>query len=132
MNKRWPAAIAIGAVGWYASDSLRHRREQGQGYTLRGDELDIGSDDFLRATEAITSAPIARGNDIELFINGDEIFPALLATMHGARRSLNFLTYLYWSGEIAGQVATALCERARAGVEVNVLLDAVGSAKMDR
>ncbi|MEA2223501.1 MAG: cardiolipin synthase [Solirubrobacteraceae bacterium] len=132
MNKRWPVAIAIGAVGWYASDSLRHRREQGQGYTLRGDELDVGSDDFLRATEAITSAPISRGNDIELFINGDEIFPAMLATMRGAQRSLNFLTYLYWSGEIAGEVAAALCERARAGVEVNVLLDAVGSAKMDR
>jgi cardiolipin synthase len=132
VNKRWPVAIAIGAVGWYASDSLRHRREQGQGYTLRGDELDVGSDDFLRATEAITSAPISRGNDIELFINGDEIFPAMLATMRGAQRSLNFLTYLYWSGEIAGEVAAALCERARAGVEVNVLLDAVGSAKMDR
>jgi cardiolipin synthase len=132
VNKRWPAAIAIGAVGWYASDSLRHRREQGQGYTLRGDELDVGSDDFLRATEAITSAAISRGNGIELFINGDEIFPAMLATMRGAQRSLNFLTYLYWSGEIAGEVAAALCERARAGVEVNVLLDAVGSAKMDR
>jgi cardiolipin synthase len=56
----------------------------------------------------------------------------MLATMRGAQRSLNFLTYLYWSGEIAGEVAAALCERARAGVEVNVLLDAVGSAKMDR
>jgi cardiolipin synthase len=132
VNKRWPAAIAVGAVGWYASDSLRHRREQGQGYTLRGEELDVGSDDFLRATEAITSAPISRGNDIELFINGDEIFPAMLATMRGAQRSLNFLTYLYWNGEIARRVAAALCERARAGVEVNVLLDAVGSAKMDR
>jgi cardiolipin synthase len=132
VNKRWPAAIAVGALGWYASDSLRHRREQGQGYTLRGDELDVGSDDFLRATEAITSAPISRGNAIELFINGDEIFPAMLETMRGAQRTLNFLTYLYWSGEIAGRVAAALCERARAGVEVNVLLDAVGSAKMDR
>ena len=132
MNKRWPAAIAAGAVGWYASDSLRHRREQGQGYTLRGEKLEVGSADFLRATEAITSAPISHGNDIELLINGDEIFPALLETMRGAQRSLNFLSYLYWSGEIAGEVAAALCERAKAGVEVNVLLDAVGSAKMDR
>jgi cardiolipin synthase A/B len=132
VNKRWPAAVAAALVAWYASDSLRHRREQGQGYTLRGEELDVGSDDFLRATEAITMAPIARGNDIELFINGDEIFPAMLETMRGAERSLNFLSYLYWRGEIAGEIAGALCERAKAGVEVNVLLDAVGSAKMDR
>jgi cardiolipin synthase len=131
MNKRWPAAIAVGAAAWYASDSLRHRREQGQGYELRGGEVEVGSAEFLRATEAITMAPISHGNDIELFINGDEIFPAMLETMRGAQRSLNFLIYLYWSGEIGRQIAAALCERATSGVEVNVLLDAVGSAKMD-
>ncbi|HEY0344739.1 MAG TPA: phospholipase D-like domain-containing protein [Solirubrobacteraceae bacterium] len=132
MNKRWPTGIALAAVAWYASDSLRHRREQRQGYELRGGELEIGSQEFLRATEAITMAPITHGNDIELFINGDEIFPAMIETMRGAQRSLNFLTYLYWSGEIATEIASTLCQRAKAGVEVNVLLDAVGSARMDR
>jgi cardiolipin synthase len=132
MNKRWPTAIAAGALAWYASDSLRHRREQGQGYELRGKEIEVGSAEFLRATEAITMAPITQGNDIELLINGDEIFPAMIETMRGARRSLNFLSYLYWSGEIGSRIAAVLCECARAGVEVNVLLDAVGSAKMDR
>jgi cardiolipin synthase len=132
MNKRWPAAIAVTLAGWYASDSLRHRREQEDGYRLRGEDLEVGSDAFLRATEAITMAPITLGNEIELFINGDEIFPAMLATMAGARHTLNFLSYLYWSGTIGDEVAAALCERAQAGVEVNVLLDAVGSAKMDR
>jgi cardiolipin synthase A/B len=132
MNKRWPAAIAVSAVGWYASDSLRHRREQGQGYELRGKEIEVGSAEFLRATEAITMAPITHGNDIELFINGDEIFPAMIETMRAAQRSLNFLSYLYWSGEIASEIAAALCSRAKAGVDVNVLLDAVGSARMDR
>jgi cardiolipin synthase len=132
MNKRWPAGIALALVGWYASDSLRHRREQEDGYRLRGEDLDVGSKAFLRATEAITMAPITDGNDIEMFINGDEIFPAMLATMGGAQHTLNFLSYLYWSGEIGSEIAGALCERAKAGVEVNVLLDAVGSAKMDR
>jgi cardiolipin synthase len=99
---------------------------------VRGEELEVGSEEFLRATEAITMAPITHGNDIELFINGDEIFPAMIETMRGAQRSLNFLTYLYWSGEIATEIASTLCQRAKAGVEVNVLLDAVGSARMDR
>jgi cardiolipin synthase len=132
MNKRWPAAIAIGATAWYASDSLRHRREQGDGYALRGGEIEVGSDEFLRATEAITMAPITHGNDIELFINGDEIFPAMIETMQAARSTLNLLSYLYWTGEIGTRIAEVLCERAEAGIEVNVLLDAVGSAKMDR
>ena len=132
MNKRWPTAIAVGAAAWYASDSLRHRREQGDGYELRGKQIEVGSDEFLRATEAITMAPITRGNEIELFINGDAIFPAMIETMRGAQRSLNLLSYLYWSGEIGTELSAVLCERAQAGVEVNVLLDAVGSAKMDR
>ena len=132
MNYRWPTAIAVAIVARYAADSLRHRREQGQGYELRGESIEVGTDEFLRATEAITMAPIAHGNDIELFINGDEIFPAMLETMGNAKRSLNFLSYLYWSGEIACEIAGALCQAASRGVEVNVLLDAVGSAKMDR
>ncbi|HWC25472.1 MAG TPA: phospholipase D-like domain-containing protein [Solirubrobacteraceae bacterium] len=132
MSKLWPAVIAMGAAGWYASDSLRHRREQGQGYELRGEDVQIGSDAFLRATEAITMAPIAHGNDIDLLVNGDQIFPAMIETMRGAQRSLNFLSYLYWSGEIGSEIADALCDRAKAGVEVNVLLDAVGSVRMDR
>jgi cardiolipin synthase len=132
VNKRWPAAIAVALGAWYSSDSLRHRREQEDGYRLRGEELDIGSAGFLRATEAITMAPITTGNDLEMFINGDQIFPALIETMQRAERSLNFLSYLYWSGEIGTKIAAVLCERASAGIEVNVLLDAVGSAKMDR
>jgi cardiolipin synthase len=130
MNKRWPTAIALVLLARYAADSLRHRREQGQGYELRGESIEVGSDAFLRATEALTMAPVTHGNAIELFINGDEIFPAMLETMAGARRTLNFLSYLYWSGEIACEIADALCAAAQRGVEVNVLLDAVGSAKM--
>jgi cardiolipin synthase A/B len=132
MNKRWPTAFALAGAAWYASDSLRHRREQEDGYRLRGEDLEIGSGAFLRATEAITSAPISYGNDIELFVNGDRIFPAMIETIAGAQQSVNLLTYIYWSGEIAHKIAGALCQRAHAGVEVNVLLDAVGSAKMDR
>jgi cardiolipin synthase len=132
VNLRWPAAIALALIARYGADSLRHRREQGQGYELRGESIEVGSAEFMRATEALTMAPIAHGNDVELLINGDEIFPAMLETMGNAKRSLNFLSYLYWSGEIATTIGGALCAAARRGVAVNVLLDAVGSAKMDR
>jgi cardiolipin synthase len=132
VNKRWPAAIGAFALAWYASESLRHRRERGDGYELRGEDLSVGSAAFQRAAEAITSSPIAPGNEAELLVNGDAIFPALIETIAGARASVNLLTYVYWHGEIAREVADAVCERARAGVEVNVLLDAVGSAKMGR
>jgi cardiolipin synthase len=132
MNKRWPAGIAAFGVAWYASESLRHRREQGNGYDLRGGALEVGSDEFLRATEAITSTPISPGNRAEILINGDEIFPAFIDAIASAQESVNLLTYVYWHGEIAREIADAICERARNGIEVNVLFDAVGSAKMGR
>jgi cardiolipin synthase len=130
-NLRWPAGVATALLAWYASDSLRHRREGGEGYDLEA-ELDVRSEEFLRAIEALTGASIARGSEVELLINGDRIFPAYLETIDGAERSLNLLTYAYWRGEIAEDVADALCRAARRGARCNVLLDAVGAAKMNR
>lgn len=128
----WPAGIAAAGAVVYGSESLRHRREGGRGYELRGgDRPDVGSDEFLRAAEALTSAPISLGNEVELLVNGDRIFPAFLETIGAAEHSLNLLTYVYWRGDIAEEIAGALCEKARDGVDVNVLLDAVGTAQMD-
>ena len=46
-------------------------------------------------------------------------------------RSITFETYIYWSGDIGHEFADALAERARAGVKVHVLVDWVGSQRMD-
>jgi cardiolipin synthase len=126
----WPAALGAAGLAWYGADSLRHRRESGHGYDLAG-TLDVRDERFLRAAEALTGAPVSWGNDIELLINGDEIFPCFLRTIREARESVCLLTYVYWRGEIAHDVADALCERARAGVDCNVLIDAVGGMKLE-
>jgi cardiolipin synthase A/B len=127
----WPAAIGAIGLGWYVADSLRHRREGAFGYDLEQD-IEVGSPDFLRASEALTGAPVSEGNDVELLVNGDSIFPAFLETVRGAEKTLTVETYIYWTGDIATEVANAIAERAEAGVECNVLLDALGAAKMKR
>ncbi|MGH2968443.1 MAG: phospholipase D-like domain-containing protein, partial [Solirubrobacteraceae bacterium] len=123
--------VGTAGLAWYAADSLRHRRERGRGYALRG-ELDPAGDEFLRATEALTAAPISWGNDVELLINGDRIFPRFLETIRGAEKTICLTTYVYWRGEIAHEVADALCERAQAGVECNVIIDAMGGVQLER
>jgi cardiolipin synthase len=126
----WPTAVGAAGAAWYGADSLRHRRESGHGYDLSG-ELDVRSDRFLYAAEALTGAPISWGSDAELLINGDQIFPRYLETIREAQKSVCLLTYVYWRGDIAHDVADALCERARAGVACNVLIDAVGGMKLE-
>ena len=133
MNKRWPAGVAAFLGAWYGSESLRHRREQRRhGYRMRGDEIDVASDGFLRASEALTSSPSTFGNAADLHINGDEIFPAFVETIRAAKRSVNLVTYIYWSGEIGEAMAGVLADKANEGVEVNILLDAVGSLRMSK
>lgn len=79
------------------------------------------------------SLPIAeqQAGNITLLQNGDAIFPAMLEAIHGARYTICFETFIYWKGKIAEEVAEALSERARAGVAVHVLLDWVGTFRMD-
>lgn len=87
--------------------------------------------ELSRALEALTGASLREGNTAKLLVNGMRIFPPYVAAIERAERSINLLTYIYWSGDIALRVAGAVSQRARAGVECNVLLDAFGSARMD-
>jgi cardiolipin synthase len=127
----WPAGLVAAGGTWYAADSLRHRRESGHGYTLCG-EVDVAEPNFLRACEALTGAPVSYGNDLDLLVNGDQIFPAYIEALRGAEETVNLLTYAYWKGDVAIEVADALCERAGSGVECNVIIDALGGARMER
>jgi cardiolipin synthase len=127
----WPAGLAAAGGAWYAADSLRHRRETSHGYNLRG-EVDVSEPSFLRAAEALTGSPVSYGNDADLLINGDQIFPTYLDAIRDAEETVNLLTYAYWRGDIAIEVADTLCAKASDGVECNVVVDAVGAAKMDR
>lgn len=128
----WPAALTAALAVRYASESLRHRREDGEGYELKGEGIDVGDRAFLRAAEALTGAPISEGNTVELHVNGDAIFPQFLAAIESARTSITLTTYVFWKGEIAAEVGALLGQRAREGIHVCVLLDFVGSVKMDR
>ena len=91
----------------------------------------VGDPQFHRELGAMLGPATVPGNRIENLENGEQIFPAMLEAVRSARRSINFETYIYWSGEVGKKFADALSERARAGIKVNVLVDWVGSQKMD-
>ena len=93
---------------------------------------DVADPQFRRAMSVLLGPPLLHGNRIETLLNGDEIFPAMLKGIREAKKTITFETYIYWSGAIGKEFAEALAERAAAGVKVHVLLDWVGSQKMDK
>jgi len=92
-----------------------------------------GVDDaqFTRTMNALLGPPLLNGNRATVLVNGDAIFPAMLDALRKARRTITLEMYIYWSGSVGRQFADVLSERARAGVKVHVLLDGVGSGKID-
>jgi cardiolipin synthase A/B len=85
---------------------------------------------FRRSLGVLLGPAILDGNKVTLLRNGDEIFPSMLDAIRHAQQTITFETYIYWSGEIGRQFTEALCERARAGVKVHVMLDFIGSIKL--
>jgi cardiolipin synthase A/B len=90
-----------------------------------------GDPQFNRAMGSLLGPGIVGGNKVKELLNGEQIFPAMLDAIKGAKKTITFETYIYWSGGIGKQFADALAERAKAGVKVHILVDWVGSAKMD-
>ena len=85
---------------------------------------------ILRAVASTVGAAPVGGNEATVLRNGDEIFPAMLSAIEGARRTVDLVTFVYWSGDVAERFADALADRARAGVRVRVLIDAIGGRRM--
>lgn len=86
---------------------------------------------FIRVMSALLGRGIHDGNQVQALHNGDEIFPAMLDAITSAQRTITFETYIYWSGRTGDDFAKALAERALAGVRVHLLVDWVGSGRMD-
>jgi len=95
-------------------------------------EIAHGIERLRRALEGILGVPATEGNAIDVLRNGDEIFPAMLEAIGQADHTIDFLTFVYWRGDVGTRFAEALVDRARAGVRVRVLLDAWGANSIEK
>ena len=97
-----------------------------------GFDADPGSEDFLRLVAGFLNVPLLRGGTAELLQNGEEFYPVMLEAIRGAKDTINFEVYIFESDATGREFIAAFKERARAGVEVRLLLDAFGSFKLKR
>ncbi len=85
-----------------------------------------------RTLECLIGIHFTEGNALTVLRNGDEIFPSMLDAIRNAQRTVDLMTYVYWKGQPARDFAEALCDRARAGLRVRVLIDAVGGFEIEK
>lgn len=103
-------------------------------YEIRGAE-DFSSNEtpeFLKLLEALVDATVNRTGRFEVLANGQNFYPAELAAIRGATQSVNLEAYIFQKSKIGQLYLDALTERARSGVQVNIVLDAFGSAGITR
>ena len=91
----------------------------------------VSDPQFVRTMGVMLGPALLPGNRTRALVNGDQIFPDMLEAIRGAQKSITFEMYIYWRGTIGDEFTAALAERARAGVKVHVLIDALGSQKID-
>jgi cardiolipin synthase len=97
-----------------------------------GFEADPGSEKFVEWTSCYLNSPIFQGGEATILQNGDAFYPAMLEAIRKAQDSVNFEVYIFEPDEIGRQFIDAFKDRARAGVEVRLLLDGFGGIKMKK
>ncbi len=91
----------------------------------------VDDPEFSRAMSELFGPALTAGNAVTPLYNGTRIFDAMLADIRRATKSITFETYIYWSGRVGAEFTEALVERARAGIPIHLIIDAVGSGKID-
>lgn len=80
---------------------------------------------------ALVGADLTAANRFDVLTNGDQLIPAMLEAIRGAKRRISFETYIYDVGKVPDMFTTAFEEAARRGVRVHMVVDAVGGSSMD-
>ncbi len=123
----WPLALTAGILTFvlYHASAFPHPAV----YPLEG-ASDVDSVEFQSTMEGVTGMPFVGGNRVTIYNNGDEFYPAMLAAIEGASASITMEQYIFWDGAVGRRFAEALSEKARQGLPVKLLLDAIGSANL--
>lgn len=94
--------------------------------------LPITDPAFQSSLAALTGAPVLGGNKVDILLNGDETFPALVEALRSAQKTITFEAYIFRKGKVADLIVETLADRCEAQVHVAILLDAHGSSDLPK
>jgi cardiolipin synthase len=127
-ERRWPelvgTALISGAVAVLLVRNFFESEKKVR--TLISTDYGVGDPPFVRTMSQLLGPGLIDGNKVTILQNGEEIFPSMLDAIASAKRSITFENFVFAAGRIVDDFAQALAERARAGVKVHFLQDAMG------
>ncbi len=87
---------------------------------------------FPAYVSALLGVEATGGNKYDVLANGDQMFPSMLAAVNGATRRICLETYIYEKGAVGDQFSAAFEAAARRGVQIRIVIDALGSVKLPK
>ena len=96
-------------------------------YRVNASRAALDSQEFLGYLSAIIDAPIRGHSSVEVLRTGDAIYEAEFAAIREAESSIHLEAFVFRRSRVADRMLTALIERARTGVRVRLVIDAIGS-----
>lgn len=128
---RGAGGVGLVTASLLAYQAAAYKRKTHQRFTLPAGPMPApGTAEFTRLVTAMTGAPLRLGNRARVMRNGATL-ESMLDAIAAAEVTIDCSSYIYWPGSIADRFEAALSARARDGVEVNLVLDGYGSAKLD-
>jgi cardiolipin synthase A/B len=127
-NGFWTVGVAAAAMAYvlYHTSTVSHPAV----YALEEPDFDTQSDEFRITIAGATGMPLVEGNLVQVYNNGDTFYPAMLDAIEAARHSVTMEQYIFWDGRVGRRFAEAFAEKAREGVPVKLLVDAIGSSTL--
>ena len=120
----WTALVVVGILVFLVLF------EPGLSYRITAPRLALDSHEFLGLVTAVVDAQLLGRSTVAVLTDGAAFYEAELAAIAAARHSVHIESYAFRPGTVAGRLLAVLTERARAGVVVRVIVDAIGSAPM--
>jgi cardiolipin synthase len=128
MDSTFFLVIAIGAIVIQSFLLFLALFEPGLRYKIRWPvSSEADPDKFRRTLEVLTRSNTCNQTQVEVLTNGNQFYESELQAISQARRSINLEAYIFQKGDIGSRFVEAMAERARAGVRVSIVLDALGS-----
>ena len=130
-EQKWFSRLAVIALVLQSGLLFLALFEPGLPYLMSNPRADpLNSEQFIRTLTAITDGQYGDSSNIDVLTNGENYYTAELEAVKAARSSINLEAYIFVGGDVTKKFLEAMEERARNGVQVRLVTDAIGSKSL--